>query len=271
MTDQINPDYFLLIPAACIALFHLVQALRESQWKRALSCDAAPDARSRLYREGMASLWALAAVCVIFWLFSGRDLAGLGFRLPDTGWRAWLVWGLAGAAAAYFMVWVPVTLALSRKDRIKTREMIRSAEGVDLIRPRTPAEHRLFPWLAGTAGVTEEIIFRGFLIGALSLLMPLWAAALVSVAVFTAAHAYQGVAGLVRVLPMAALLAGVFVIGGSLWPVIIIHIAADLSAGAVFRILDAFDEDDQEAGADAPGGSLSAPEAASPRPPGSLL
>ncbi|MGY6628366.1 MAG: CPBP family intramembrane glutamic endopeptidase [Oceanicaulis sp.] len=269
MTDQINPDYLLLVPAGCIGLFHLFQALRESQWKRELSSDAAPDARSRLYREGMASLWALAAVCVIFWLFSGRDLAGLGFRLPDSGWRAWLVWGLSGAAAAYFMVWVPVTLALSRKDRIKTREMIRSAEGVDLIRPRTPAEHRLFPWLAGTAGVTEEIIFRGFLIGALSVLMPVWAAALVSVAVFTAAHAYQGVAGLVRVLPMAALLAGVFVIGGSLWPVIIIHIAADLSAGAVFRILDAFDDNDQEAGADAPGGSVSAPEAAPPRPPGS--
>jgi len=254
MTGQLNPDYFLLVPAACIALFHLVQALREDQWKQALSGDAAPThARLKLYRESMASLWALAAVCVVLWLFSGRELAGLGFRLPEAGWRGWLAWGAAGAAAAYLIVWVPAALALSRKERVKSRDLIRSAEGVDLIRPRTQAEHRLFPWLAVTAGVTEEIIFRGFLIGALALLMPVWAAALVSVAIFTAAHFYQGLAGLVRVLPMGALLAGIFVLGGSLWPVIIIHIAADLSGGAVFRILDAFRDEDQQAGAPASG------------------
>ncbi len=244
MTDLLHPDLFLMAPAAALALFHIAQAVRERHWKQALSGDGKAGARSALYRETMASLWALAAVCTVFWLLSGRDLAGLGFRLPEEGWRGWLAWGMAGAAALYFLVWVPVVLALSRKDRIKTRELIRSAEGVDLIRPRTQAEHRLFPWLAVTAGTTEEIIFRGFLIGTLALLMPLWAAALASVAIFTAAHFYQGVAGLVRVAPMAVLLTAVFVLGGSLWPAIIIHVAADLSGGAVFRILDGFREED---------------------------
>ncbi len=253
MIDPLNSDYLLLVPAAGLAVFHLAQALRESQWKQAFSSDTAPpDARLRLYRESMTSLGALAAICVVFWLFSGHDLVGLGFRLPENGWRGWLAWGAAAAAAAYLMVWVPVALALSRKDRVQSRDLIRSAEGVDLIRPRTQAEHRLFAWLAVTAGVTEEMIYRGFVIGALTLLMPVWAAALVSVAVFSAGHFYQGLAGLARVLPMGAVLAGVFVIGGSLWPIMIIHIAADLSASAVFRILDAFDKEDQQAEAAEP-------------------
>ncbi|MFN3835981.1 MAG: CPBP family intramembrane glutamic endopeptidase [Glycocaulis sp.] len=252
MTEPLSPDLLLWVPAAALALFHIAQAVREGQWKGALAGGGRAGARPALYRETMASLWALAAVCVVFWLLSGRDLAGLGLRLPEEGWRGWLAWAMAGAATLYFLVWVPVALALSRKDRAKTRELIRSAEGIDLIRPRTQAEHRLFPWLAVTAGITEEIIFRGFLIGALALLMPLWAAALASVAIFTAAHFYQGAAGLVRVAPMAAMLTAVFVAGNSLWPVIIIHIAADLSVGAVFRILDSFRERDLPAGEEAP-------------------
>lgn len=244
MADLQYSDLLLGVPAAALALFHIAQAVRERHWKLALSGDGKPGARSALYRETMASLWALAAVCTVLWLLSGRDLAGLGFRLPEEGWRGWLAWAMAGAATLYFLIWVPVALALSRKDRRKTRELIRSAEGVDLIRPRTQAEHRLFPWLAVTAGTTEEIIFRGFLIAALALAMPLWAAALASVVIFTAAHFYWGAAGLVRVLPMAVLLTAVFITGGSLWPVIIIHIAADLSGGAVFRILDSFRGED---------------------------
>lgn len=248
MIEQLNPDSLLVAPVVGIALFHFVQSWREPQWRHSLSSDAPPPgARLKLFRESMTTLWILAAICVACWLFSGRELTGLGFRLPEPGWRGWLAWAAAGIAATYLMVWVPVALALSRKERVKSRDMIRSVEGVDLIRPRAQAEHRLFTWLAVTAGITEEIIYRGFLIGAAALMMPVWAAALVSVVIFTAAHFYQGLAGLARVLPMGALLAGVFVLGGSLWPVIMIHIAADLSGGAVFRILDSFAEEDQPA------------------------
>ncbi len=117
--------------------------------------------------------------------------------------------------------------------------------GVELIQPRRPAEHDRFVWLSITAGITEEIIFRGFLIGALALALPLWAAAVIAVAAFTLGHLYQGPKGLVRVFGLSVLFTGLYLLCGSLWPLMIIHAAVDLTGAGVFRIVDARQEADR--------------------------
>ena len=100
-------------------------------------------------------------------------------------------------------------------------------------------------WVALTAGITEEIIFRGFLIGVLSLVMPLPAAAAIAVAVFVVGHAYQGMAGMLRILPISIGLTVILLLSGSLWPCIILHALTDLVGGAVFQILHKTEEADQ--------------------------
>ena len=58
------------------------------------------------------------------------------------------------------------------------------SEGVRRFMPKNEAEYSRFNLVSITAGITEEIIFRGYIIWALALVMPLWAAAVLSLVSF---------------------------------------------------------------------------------------
>lgn len=201
-------------------------------------------ARLGVYNKVLLHLWALTAVTITMWLLSGRDLDMLGLGMGVEGWRSWVAWGLTAVGAAYF-IYTVVSTAASSKTRATIRAQIGEAGELDLIRPETPSEFKRFNWVALTAGITEEIIFRGFLIGVLSLFMPLPAAAAIAVAVFVVGHAYQGMAGMLRILPISIGLTVIFLLSGSLWPCIILHALTDLVGGAVFQILHKTEEADQ--------------------------
>ena len=76
----------------------------------------------------------------------------------------------------------------------------------------------------------------------------------VSFFVFILAHLYQGVQGLVRSLPVTVIMTLTYVLSGSLWPGIIVHVAVDVMAGVIAWILLPTDgyilvEDEAAAGA----------------------
>jgi len=246
MSSLAPADAFLLLPAFAIAVLLVAGPFRDRTWKARIKAGGEPDIRVRLFRETILWLWLTALVSLAGWLLSGRSLAELGFDATHGSWRGGIVWGAAGAALAY-MIWTVVEAARSRQARASIRRQIDGIGGLDLIRAQTPAEHNGFAALSVTAGITEEIIFRGVLIGALALVMPLWAAAALSVAAFTLGHLYQGPSGMIRVFVIALVLTGIFLIGGSLWPVIILHIAMDLSSGLAFRLVDRHAEADAAA------------------------
>ena len=60
--------------------------------------------------------------------------------------------------------------------------------------------------------------------------------AALAVVIFILGHAYQGVAGMLRIVPISVGL-------------VILHALADLVGGAVFQILNANEEEDQAAAA----------------------
>ena len=206
----------------------------------------APDDKtpvSHQYRKTGLTLWILCATCLACWHFADLPFSGLGLQ-ATTGWGGVLAWALAGAAILYGLYSL-VTTALDRAARIKLRTQLAQAEGFDRLRPRTFTEHLGFQALSVTAGITEEVIFRGFLMATLALVMPLWAAALASVSLFIFAHAYQGLSGMLRILPITVLMTAVVLVGGSLWPAIIIHSLADALAGCLVAMVDAHEDADQ--------------------------
>ncbi|WP_417494017.1 CPBP family intramembrane glutamic endopeptidase [Maricaulis sp.] len=221
-------------------------ALTEEAGKAAIRDPAQPDARLRIYNKAMISLWLLAIACMVLWLRSGTTLPELGLRAGG-GWRTLLSWAIVGAISAY-MVASLLQARFSRTARTRLREQLSQPGDYGLIHPETPREHRRFIWLAVTAGITEEILFRGFLIGVLSLIVPLWLAALLAAGIFILGHAYQGVQGMVGLLPITGILTLVYVVGDSIWPAIALHIVVDVVAGLLFRISDQFADADAEAG-----------------------
>ena len=96
--------------------------------------------------------------------------------------------------------------------------------------PRTPAERRMFVGVALTAGVAEEVVFRGFLLVYLTdvLTVPLGAAMVVSAALFGLAHSYQGAVGVLLTGLAGYWLAGLYVLTGSLLLPAVVHALVDL-------------------------------------------
>lgn len=204
--------------------------------------EADRESRLPLYNKTIGMLWALAVVCFLGWVYSNRPIEGLGFSWTEPGWRGWLAWGTVGLGLAY-LVYSASVLGSSSSARQQVRAQLSNTE-LDFMRPRTAAEHRRFKILAITAGMAEEIIFRGFLITVFSLILPTLLAASVAVILFGLGHIYQGFAGIVRTALVGAILAAVYLVGGSLWPAILLHVLIDLTAGVQFQLVDRFEEID---------------------------
>jgi len=176
-------------------------------------------------------LWILCAACLAAWLASGRSGAELGLNAGDC-WRALAAWGLAITGSGWLLIDTLRSLSTPERRDALARQM-EQAGGLGYFDLRTPGEAAMYQGMAVTAGITEEIIFRGFVLLSLALLLPLWAAAGLSAVIFILFHAYQGVAGMVRIIPITGVLTGLVVLGGTLWPAILVHVVVDMVGGVI--------------------------------------
>jgi membrane protease YdiL (CAAX protease family) len=94
--------------------------------------------------------------------------------------------------------------------------------------PTDEEEFRAFTVLCVTAGIVEELLYRGFLIWYLNAVLPLWAAVVVSAIVFGLGHAYQGARGIVKTGAVGLAIAGLYLLAGSLWVPMVLHAAVDI-------------------------------------------
>jgi membrane protease YdiL (CAAX protease family) len=193
--------------------------------------EAEPAARIRIYWGVMGPEWLLAVLALAAWVFAQRPWAEFGFVLLP-GWRLWTGVGLAAAVAVALTVQY-VLVTRTAAGRAKALAEVRRAAP---FAPQTHREMAHFTGLSFTAGICEEILYRGFLIwyavqflgsgvGGLAL------AVAASAVVFGIAHLYQGVGGAVRVAGLALVFGGLYVWCESLWPVIVLHVYVDVAGG----------------------------------------
>lgn len=191
-----------------------------------------PDLRRRGYQSTIAVQWSLVAIVLATWFAVGRERTEIGLDLP-LGMQS-----LVGLAiTAVLLVALHLQSAAVRRDGEAARESMRAQLGaVQAFLPRTPAEVRWFRALAITAGVCEEVLYRGFLIAYLGSLFGIWPAVAVAAVMFGVAHLYQGRANALKGC-VGALLAGLLYVGCGtlLWPMIL-HTALDLHGGALGRL-----------------------------------
>lgn len=147
--------------------------------------------------------------------------AGLGLEAwPGVGSAAGWVGGLLAGAGVVVLGFHVLGEALNVPESPLLAELL----------PRTERERWLFAGLSLAAGLGEELAYRGY---AISLLGSDWAAAALTSAVFGVLHAYQGPLGMLRAGMLGLVLAGGFLLSGSLWPGIVAHTAIDLLGGLV--------------------------------------
>ncbi len=200
-------------------------------WYRQLRHDletGAAHARIRFYRRNMIELWLLAAAVLAWWLWLGRAVTTVGIGVP--GGRAfWIAMAIVLALAAALGYQVSVVRA-SAEARAQARKQFRGVTA--LMVPRNDRERRLWVALSLTAGVCEEVIYRGFLMWYAMTWLPGAAAVLVSAVVFGLAHLYLGWGmGVLRGTIMGVILGAAYLLTGTLWVPIALHAAVDVTSG----------------------------------------
>lgn len=116
-------------------------------------------------------------------------------------------------------------------ERIVDARALRDAEALrELLAPSTPGGWvTLLLVVIPTIAISEELLFRGALIGAIALGFELspWVLAVVSSLAFGAAHSAQGTVGVVVTSGFGFVLAAAFVVTGDLLVVIVAHAVVD--------------------------------------------
>jgi membrane protease YdiL (CAAX protease family) len=182
--------------------------------------------RLELYKKTLLMQWSLCFAALGLWVFEARSFTLLGLGSPSFSEGSFLVSaGVVGLIIAALLYQNYSAKSASEDELNKLKQTL---SPLKFVLPHTQGELRWCTGLAFTAGIVEEILWRGFLIIYLQTYLPLWAALGLSVLLFGLAHCYQGLRQLPGVLFVGGLLTALFYFSGSLWLSILCHISIDL-------------------------------------------
>lgn len=187
-----------------------------------------PDRRF-IYLSSAASQWALAAL--VYWR---ARVHGYSFPMLGLIAKPAPVLSLIGVGIAVYLIAIQVFVI--RRALKAAPQLVQKSRTMQIMRrlmPERRAEIPAFFFLALTAGICEEFMYRGFVYSHIASFTSAGIALLVSSVLFGVAHLYQGRQGVI----------GTFIIGfvlgaGRLWtqsivPGAIAHFLFDLSAGLI--------------------------------------
>ena len=206
--------------------YRRLKARRAKQLAQGLKPDA-PE-----YHWTIAIQWGLAAVMICIWLWHGYALRDLGVTTPPDR-SLWSGWGfIIIAVLTLAAVVMQAMQSASVRRSASTREKIRGQIGsvLDLL----PSSRRELHWFYGlslTAGVCEELLYRGWMLWYVSHAMNMWIAVPLSAVLFGVAHAYQGVGGIIKTGLVGLVVGLMYAISGSLWLPMLLHAAVDVLSG----------------------------------------
>jgi membrane protease YdiL (CAAX protease family) len=225
---------FLLLAAA----LPLVMVMAGPLERRIYRSDPATGMKFVAYGGNIVLLWAMAAAAV------GVEGWARLFASPAQG-AAWL-WApaltkpaLALAVGAYMIAaLLPLFQSLRglRWRRAYAAAYRRGFADIAGMLPDTALERAAWALLSLTAGVCEELYFRGFLIRILherGLDLPLAAALVASSLIFGLGHLYQGAKGVLGTTIGGGVFGLLFLLTGSLIPGVVLHALIDLQIAYV--------------------------------------
>ena len=185
-----------------------------------------PDARAKQYRGTIVRQWALTLAALAVWLGQGRSLEALGLRLSPTS--RFIAAAMIGFGL--FAVWRSMLRAAVAEPEARAKVVVR-LEPVRALLPSTARELSYFIALAVTAGICEEILFRGYLMAYVQPIAGVAGAVVVSSVLFGLGHIYQGLSQAIKIIFVGFVLALFYVASDSLYISMVLHAAFDAVQG----------------------------------------
>ncbi|MCL2603480.1 MAG: CPBP family intramembrane metalloprotease [Defluviitaleaceae bacterium] len=227
----------IILLVSLVLFFTIGSVAGVKQTKHQLETDIDEKARTRHYAAITFSMWIPVIILFIVAAFSDITFADIGFTLPSFALHpavTAIVFAAVFIWTAYFVYMIVAFLTSAKHRRRRNEILIKKENGNDyydlvvskLMTPMTKAEKRWWFGVSFTAGMCEEIIFRGAFIFLLVSIFPdisiYWVAA-GAVVLFGLGHLYQGMKGLVLTTLVGAFFTLIYIASGSLLFVIVIH------------------------------------------------
>jgi membrane protease YdiL (CAAX protease family) len=146
----------------------------------------------------------------------------VGLTLPNQ--IGWII-------TAALLLGIGLSTYLLRRNPGAMAAMQRNLEASAILLPSTPIERKWFAAAAITAGICEELLYRGFLMRYMLTTFPVldWLfIAIISGIIYGLSRAYQGFRGITTTALTGFSFAIVYILSGSLLPAMIFHILAEL-------------------------------------------
>ncbi|QCR32493.1 CPBP family intramembrane glutamic endopeptidase [Lysinibacillus sp. SGAir0095] len=197
--------------------------------------------RTKYYKKLIVDLWIPTISILLLVIVTEINLKDIGIAMPTINT------GPQGSVVTYsilIIVFLYLLIVLYncvgyhfsskiRKKFIQAKESQLNTVSFSEIMPVTREEKHIWNYVSLTAGVTEEIIYRGFLIFAFSYLFPdlsIWLVLIFTSLLFGLAHTYQGFSGVIRTTVVGVLFACLYIGIGSILPLIVLHFLIDYVA-----------------------------------------
>jgi membrane protease YdiL (CAAX protease family) len=190
--------------------------------KKQLNID--PNARLLFYRTQVLWEWSWMVVLAVIAIPIPEPLKWLGLTLPNQiGWIIMVALLLGVVLSTYLLRRSPDAMA----------SLQRSMEASSVLLPSNDAERKWFAIAAVTAGVCEELLYRGFLMSYLPSNFPMFAGQLILISIISGivyglSRAYLGMKGIATTALTGFSFAIVYALSGSLLPAMVFHIMAEL-------------------------------------------
>lgn len=196
-----------------------------------LKASTDPEKKVNYYRKVVAALWILAVISVAtiglhraFYFAPSAEEAG--WLHPGSIDPKFLMGLVVGSLIAIFLP----ALVAQRSEKLR-QQSLSAAKKLAFLLPSTENERRWWWLVCITAGVCEELVYRGFLLEYFHVApwhLTLVKTLIVAAVIFGIAHLYQGVAGAVGTCALGFLLGCLFVMTGSLLVPMVLHALIDL-------------------------------------------
>ena len=200
------------------------------------------NARLKFYKSSILGLWIPTVFILLLVIFTELTLKDIGLSVPNINTNTlgpFVTYSVFAVAFLYLFGILYYSIGYQFSDKIRTKLAQAKQKEWDNVSfseilPITNKEKKIWNYVSLTAGITEEIIYRGFLIFALAYLFPdfsIWLIIIFSSLLFGLAHTYQGFAtGVLKITVFGVIFSILYIGIGSIFPLIVFHFLIDYVA-----------------------------------------
>ena len=186
------------------------------------------------YYHLISGLWGGTLAVLIMCFIGGISFADIGLRAIRLDYGLWFtaITLSLGGLLFIFSLYQMISLLISAKRKEAAEKEYGSHPVLSTILPRSKKEKGLWSFLSLSAGICEEVIFRGFLLYLLCTIfpdIPLFLVIFITSVLFGISHFYQRLQGIIGTAIFGVLFMCMFLVTDSLILPMLLHFFYDFS------------------------------------------